>query len=381
MNPDERDLRKALDARSAPPSDEFRSRLGDRLRAGPAPSNVMPAIATFVAIALVAAVVGVFTLSRLSHTRPPISAASGARITTPTPLYGPTTVELSAPSPDVVWALVADTELYRSTDQGATWERHSLPPDAMPRPAISFVSATEGWVMVGGPAATQCSFGDVTIWHTMDAGATWERIVSVTPDTHSSATIGFEQCKEWITFIDSSHGFVEAWDDNSSPTVYRTSDGGLTWSATRLPDPPGFVTTAGGDALRARPVRPAGAALLLVASGMQPDGMHSYAFRSDDLGASWHAIVKVPSDYVAFVTDQRWLLLVGPGQSQETTNAGQQWHPYASNFNTDTPVGGPQVFFADVYVGYAEGRGSLQRTTDGGLHWQRIETPGVFSSG
>ena len=74
-------------------------------------------------------------------------------------------------------------------------------------------------------------------------------------------------------------------------------------------------------------------------------------------------------------------MLVAPGESQETTNGGQHWHPYGSDFYTDTPVGGPQVVFATTDVGYAEGRGLLQRTTDGGLHWTRIQTPGVLSTG
>jgi hypothetical protein len=80
------------------------------------------------------------------------------------------------------------------------------------------------------------------------------------------------------------------------------------------------------------------------------------------------------------VTESRWLQLVVPGQSMETINSGQQWHPYSSDFNTDIPVGGPQVVFVDAQVGYAEGRGALQRTDDGGAHWTRIATPGILAA-
>jgi hypothetical protein len=59
----------------------------------------------------------------------------------------------------------------------------------------------------------------------------------------------------------------------------------------------------------------------------------------------------------------------------ESTNAGQQWHPYESDFKTDTPVGSAQILFVDSLVGYAEGQGGLQRTVDGGRHWVRIATP------
>src|SRR5207302_9216798 len=77
---------------------------------------------------------------------------------------------------------------------------------------------------------------------------------------------------------------------------------------------------------------------------------------------------------MVMVSETRWLQLAMPGQSFESTNAAQQFHQYDSDFNTDTPAGA-QFVFADAQVGYAEGRGSLQRTIDGGAHWGRTATP------
>ena len=74
------------------------------------------------------------------------------------------------------------------------------------------------------------------------------------------------------------------------------------------------------------------------------------------------------------VTESRWLQLIAPGQSVETTTTGQQWHVFASDFNTESP----EIVFVDSLVGYAQGRGQLQRTVDGGLHWIRIMTPGAY---
>ncbi len=37
----------------------------------------------------------------------------------------------------------------------------------------------------------------------------------------------------------------------------------------------------------------------------------------------------------------------------------------------------PFVVFGDAEVGYATVRGSIQRTVDGGAHWERIDTPGT----
>jgi len=79
---------------------------------------------------------------------------------------------------------------------------------------------------------------------------------------------------------------------------------------------------------------------------------------------------------VAFVTESRWLQVILPGQSVETTDAGRSWHAYASDYGQAAPVS-PQVVFGDASVGYATVRGSIQRTEDGGLHWKYIKTPGT----
>jgi hypothetical protein len=172
---------------------------------------------------------------------------------------------------------------------------------------------------------------------------------------------------------------VTAWDDNHRPTIYRTSDGGKTWSGSTLPDPPDFKTGPGGFTLRAVTFKRFGNTLYVEAWGGQDGDIpnRQYMFRSTDGGATWSWLMKIPSRYIAMVSESRWLQLIWPGQSMESINSGQQWHPYASDFSSDTPVGGPQMLFADSQVGYAEGRGALQRTVDGGLHWARIATPGT----
>lgn len=298
----------------------------------------------------------------------------------PSPVATPVDVQLSAPSSTVVWALIGYASLLRSTDQGTTWAARPLPTSG-PVTSISFTSANEGWVMRGGPGATQCTFGGITIWHTADAGATWTTLLYVSNETPTSPTdIGFQQCKEYVTFIDAKHGYVTAWDDNGPPTIYRTSDGGVTWSASRLADPAGFRTIGAGDALRAEPVRRVGSELLVAASGMQPDGLHSYVFRSLDLGASWAPLVEVPAATVAFLTELHWLLLTTyPGKSEETTTAGQQWQLFASDYRMLDSARGSAMVFATSTIGYAEGaidtagNAALLRTTDGGAHWSAIK--------
>jgi photosystem II stability/assembly factor-like uncharacterized protein len=388
MTPDDRELRRALEARSGEPSTEFHARLTAAFDEGRPTSGLMQAVAVVTVVAITLGTVGVLLLSRNARNVAHQGAASASRFATPSPgisqeppIPMPNTAQLSAPSSNVVWVRVANTALFRSTDKGATWDKRSLPGVAAGGwMQVSFIDDRQGWLLHPGVPGTQCSGAGAEIWRTSDGAATWERVAYVDQQNQTSG-LGFAQCKEQISFVDATHGYVGASDGNNSPTIYRTADGGKTWSGSTLPDPPDFKTS-GGFALQAWLVKRFGDMLYVEASGKQggdiPD--RQYVFRSTDGGATWSWLLKIPSRYIAMVTESRWLQLIWPGQSMESTNGGQQWHPYASDFNTDTPVGGPQIVFADSQVGYAEGRGALQRTVDGGAHWERIATPGTAST-
>jgi photosystem II stability/assembly factor-like uncharacterized protein len=387
MTPEERELRRALDSRSGELSADYQTRLAAVLKEGrPASNPTLPAVAVVIATLLTIGTVAVLISSR--HASPPVgrSLASGARLATPTPspIFMPSTAQLSAPSSNVVWALVADTRLFRSTDQGNTWVERSMPqpPRGGGWKGISFVDDQMGWMVYPGVPETQCNGAGAEVWRTIDGAATWQMVALVDwAQPHDTAGgLGYAQCKEFISFVDATHGFLAAWDDNHSPTIYRTADGGKTWTGSTLPDPPDFKTQAGGVVLRAGLVKRFGSTLFVEASGMQ-EVDRAYVFRSTDGGATWSWVMKIPSRYIVMLSASRWLQLIWPGQSMESTNGGQQWHPYASDFSSDTPVGGPQIVFADSQVGYAEGRGALQRTVDGGLHWVRLKTPGVAEPG
>ncbi|MGH2949412.1 MAG: WD40/YVTN/BNR-like repeat-containing protein, partial [Solirubrobacteraceae bacterium] len=158
---------------------------------------------------------------------------------------------------------------------------------------------------------------------------------------------------------------------------YRTTDGGATWAATSLPDPPGL--TDGELSLRAGRVHAFGSTLLVEVGGSSADARGGrWVYRSLDGGVSWSPVAAVPDDApvpVTFVTATRWILLL-PGRSLETTDAGAAWHAFQSDYSQAAPVG-PVTVFADPEVGYATVRGVLNRTVDGGAHWEILDTPGT----
>jgi photosystem II stability/assembly factor-like uncharacterized protein len=399
MTPEERELRRTLDSRSAEVSPEFRARLTSALAEGKPGSNFLPVLAAVAAVVLVFATVGVLLLARQARNQPPpVAATTPTASATPTPSPEPITTptqsfvagilvkpphrialpanaQLSASSGGVLWALMIDQYLYRSIDGGVTWQQRPLPPNAaigFPRPEISFVSDQEGWLATGGSPETQCNAEVVGIWHTTDAGATWQSL--------GTKGVSDSQCKGQPSFVDANRGFLDGSDPNRPPVIYRTVDGGRSWAAGKpLPDPPGFKTVGAGFNLQPGLVRAFGSTLLLPVSGWQESGTSvEYAFQSTDGGATWTYVArgKDAGIAIAFVTANRWLQLVNAGQSFETTDAGATWHLYRSDYSNAAGVATDFVF-ADLKVGYGTVRGEITRTVDGALHWATIKSPGT----
>jgi photosystem II stability/assembly factor-like uncharacterized protein len=388
MTPEERELRSALDARSGEPSSQFRARLSASFSEGRPVSGLMQAVAVVAVVAITLGTVGVLLMSRSARNVSHHELASGSRLASPmatqtiVPPIGmdlPTTAQISAPSRDVVWALIASRALFRSIDQGTTWEQRSMPllgGGGRP-PEFSFVDAQSGWFSTGGVPETQGNGAGAAVWRTTDGAQSWQLVASAPtgPSQRTDSGIAYAQCKEGLFFVDPQHGFLGAWDPNHKPTVYRTADGGKSWSASTLPDPPGFVSGTGGAMLRLRLVKGFRSTLLALADASRPP---AYVFSSADGGVTWTDLATWNSGsiYPTFVTASRWLVIGNDSSGQETTDAGKTWHPFATDYADAAGVTSTFVF-ADGDIGYGTVRGGVQRTVDGGSHWIRIKTPGT----
>jgi len=320
------------------------------------------------------------TLAAASPTPTPVPIATRTPAPSPTPtlIPLPSFADLSTPSGTIVWAFVAGTRLFRSTDRGDTWTERPVPPQPL-NGLVTFVDDHEGWFASLAQPAQQCMTQLLTITHTFDSGSTWQ---TVTP-----AGIAAEQCKQSLVFSDAQHGSLVGWDPNSPPVIYRTADGGRTWSASRLPDPPGFITKPGGFTLHPYAVKTfrteAFNGLKLVeVSGLidnQQPPQHRYVFASTDDGASWTYRVTVPDpdSQVVFLTDTHWFQLSAGAVPKETTDGGVTWQAFTTDYKQAAPIA-PSIVFGDSQIGYATVRGTIQRTVDGGAHWTSIRTPGTF---
>jgi photosystem II stability/assembly factor-like uncharacterized protein len=277
-----------------------------------------------------------------------------------TPIALPTTAQIAAAGSGVVWAFVNGDHLFRSTDKGDSWTERTLPQGISSNARIAFTNGNEGWLLAAGTAATACSGQAVTLWRTGDGAATWTKL--------DTAGIDAAQCKDSVAFVDAQRGYIGAWDTNTQPKIYRTTDGGKTWSSSTLPNPPAQRPATFADF--------GTVVLTSEESGAAPN--RYYSFRSSDAGSTWTGASAGPVEGIpiVFLSATRWLQIGAPSQSQETTDGGSTWHAFTTDYQQAAPVA-PQVVFGDATTGYATVRGSIQRTTDGGAHWTAIKTPGT----
>ncbi|HSP10241.1 MAG TPA: hypothetical protein VLU92_11675 [Candidatus Dormibacteraeota bacterium] len=272
----------------------------------------------------------------------------------PPPITGPY-VLLSSPSPTVVWALVDNQLLFRSVDQGVSWQQVQSPPglDANRYSGISFVNDRVGYVLV---PVDDCTKSAAELFRTQDAGATWN-LVALPP----------LRCVEYMTFVDVSHGFLSGVEGDYRAVVSRTSDGGQTWLQSTMPDPPGWANSRAS--LGIEPIKAFGN--IVLAAGVFNATI--YYFRSSDSGASW-IYLPIAHDAKAgfpdFLTPTHWLEL---NTAEETTDGGHGWHSFDTDYTSVVGLGASAIF-PTPDVGYCANYGRIHFTVDGGVHWTVIKT-------
>jgi len=306
-----------------------------------------------------------------SRTPPRTAQPSASQASNATPIALPATASVAAAGGGIVWALVANSRLFRSRDRGDTWEERTPPPGAALNGNIAFVDDQAGWSLADGSAGSGCQSQYFEVWRTTDAALTWT-------DTFKSDSTSDTGCKAALAFADAQRGYISVSGRDVAPATLRTTDGGRAWSRSQVfPGPPGFRFEPSVSNLTPGAVADFGSVLLVSARAQMSGDVHRHIYRSTDGGATWSYFAPAPTDAdTVFLTRTRWLQIGVPGSSQETIDGGTTWHSFATDYTQAAPVP-PQVVFGDANVGYASVRGSIQRTVDGGAHWTAIKTPGT----
>ncbi|MCC5808127.1 MAG: hypothetical protein JJU00_17495 [Opitutales bacterium] len=286
--------------------------------------------------------------------------------------------------------------IARTGDGGETWEVSLMASEFREALSASFLDASRGWV---GTMTGQ-------IFRTTDGGATWVR--QPADGTTLDGRI------ESVLFLDDSHGWALGAVGglaNRTGRIYRTTDGGSTWSEANIPDGTrqlnrvdfasptlGIAAGVSGTILRSADGGANweqvefGSTLNLTSVRFSEPGSawivggSATLLNSTDGGQNWNQVdsglLQNPLNGfrdIDFVDPSHgWILGTRSQNDQfalQTTDGGQTWTEQSVSYNADgfiVSYFGPlfRISFADRSHGWATGmNGHIARTTDGGQFW------------
>jgi photosystem II stability/assembly factor-like uncharacterized protein len=247
--------------------------------------------------------------------------------------------------------------LLHATDGGTTWQSNLALPN-MPPLYVGFTSPTSGWV-VAGDSLPESDGGFVLF--TSDGGQTWSAPVAL-PQNSTIPDV------EYITFaalaprggrsavLMQTESFVGG--DLAGTAVWRTSDGGATWSAPRL--------------LKGADIVDATFSSAKVGWATDDYGL-GWLWHTGNGGASWQRVRRTPGHArVATAGSNVWV--VGHG-ALHSSNGGATWHSIPG-------LSGSLVSFSDPADGWITNGPAYLHTTDGGKTWRHVTSapkPGITS--
>lgn len=265
---------------------------------------------------------------------------------------------------------------WRTRDGGSRWSRALDPPHMplyrtdIPFDAVSFGSARSGFALLTKLAGTQSPVRRVeSLWSSSDGGRTWSRVTA-----HGLPGNGRELNPSAVSdpFALAAVSSRDAWlaRTTGTPGLWRTTDGGGTWSRVRIPTAPAGKLLGApsfwGDRGVVAVAEPAGRLVVDV---------------SDDGGASWRMAttlrtgsVTPPSGFEA-ISGSSWLL-PSPAGLFRTLDGGQHW----SLTRSAVSLGGvTQVGFASESSGLVfpiqPSRPGALRTDNSGRSWSASPFP------
>jgi photosystem II stability/assembly factor-like uncharacterized protein len=189
------------------------------------------------------------------------------------------------------------------------------------------LTPTSGWAL----SARRLEWTD-------DAGASWS---DITPPGLSSRQ------RYAVQFLDHQHGWLEAsgGGTRAHPVVFSTTDGGHTWTNTRLPAPPGVIA-------------PAWLSFISPQEGwvsVQREGSSAFSFadlfHTTDGGATWERLsIPIAGDLRFYDSDHGWVAGGAAGnQLFSTSDGGRSWQQRSvitpARFRGDSPTYSVPTFF------------------------------------
>lgn len=297
---------------------------------------------------------------------------------TPKPLQQATNVSFWGAFPDAQHAFLVGGAMgsygfigapvvYATSDGGRTWSRYAIGGAGSPDSATAqFLTDSLGYILFtyGGGGGSE----EVTILRTTDGGRDWSVLAAGMPQGPIMTLLGGD--KSGFAFMDAAHGWMTGHTNGPGILLYRSTDGGSSWSYVSPPLPsPVALFSGSGVAESFPPVFFTGGLGVLPVAFSLPHPAAVF-YRTADGGQTWIPTTPVGSGMLAWAFPTPEVGYSTDGHAlHRTADGGATW-------TTLTPALGledvTQIDFVSASIGWAVVGGSLFRTLDGGATWSPI---------
>ena len=143
----------------------------------------------------------------------------------------------------IAWVATTRHALFHTIDGGQTWQKTAVGPadEASQASQITFINPSDGWILFS-TSDTGGQGDSIDIFRTTDGGMTWTHVsstgTSAFPDT-APGHLPLGGTKWGLSFLDTSTGWAtyQYTGTNNPIQFYVTHDGGSTWTQQTLPQP------------------------------------------------------------------------------------------------------------------------------------------------
>ncbi len=282
-------------------------------------------------------------------------------------------------NPDVVYVgtgsaairsnVILGKGVYKSTDAGRTWKFVGLKTVGQigslkvdPRnPDIAYVAA------LGQPFGSSPDRG---VFRTTDGGLTWKKVLYINDHT-GAVSLSMNPSNPKEIYAGAWRGERKPWTiisggPASEGGIYKTLDGGETWTHLTAGLPRNLVGKAGVDLAPSNPKR--------VYAILEAPGTEAGVYRSDDAGATWQQVSSQASliarpfyyTYVNVDPQHEDVIYVNNLSFWKSTDGGKSWRsrptPHGDNHGMWINPDNPNVFIQS-------NDGGANVTLDGGKSW------------
>ena len=274
--------------------------------------------------------------------------------------------------------------LWFTTDGGQSWKTSAplaVDPNAeyfAPGPITFLADGKSGWLVVHAGAGMNHDY--IYIYGTRDSGATWSMLVDPM-DVNQGSIMGCY--KSGLGFVDAEHGWLAGSCNGVAAGVllFKTQDGGKTWSAVKLTAPSEAPTIYTAQDVSCGSFPPvffsAQDGLMEVACSQfdQAKPARTWLYFTSDGGANWKPRLAPASkgSYQFLRAAQGWF--VGDNHVFSTQDGGKTW---ATLDKVDWDA---QLSFVDAKTGWVVATAgsapniayALVASIDGGAKWALIK--------